>query len=267
MLRWNAVLMLLFLYPSLLRAGEPLYLPLGADAMGMAFAVTASPGHWNGFHNPALLKLAPSSGLAAGAESRFMMPELSTRGVSALLAAGNAPVGLVVTHFGNGDYHRIFAGAASAVRLGDGLSLGVRADYITERAVGDYRDLSHVTFGAGLAWQLSPTLRLGFSVFNPVSTLNTLPSSIDAGLAWEESERLIVALDLHKVSNEPLSVSIGAGWNIRDRITLRTGYMSSPSAFSFGTGFRVGPLQADIGFLLYSTTGMTSSVSLLWRIK
>lgn len=259
-------MLLSLLYPCLLRAGEPLYVPHGADAMGMAFAVTAATGHWNGFHNQALMAMAPSSGLSAAAESRFMIPDLSTKGVSAVIAAGNAPIGLVVTHFGNVDYHRIFAGAGSAVKISDKLSAGVQIDYITERSIGDYRDISHVTFEAGFASMITPTVRIGIHLFNPLPHLNTLPSSAEAGIAWEESDRLLLALMVAKVSSEPLSLQCGLCWRLHERMALRTGYMSSPQAFTFGIGLYGGPLQCDVGFLMNVVTGMTSSISVIWSI-
>ncbi len=267
MLRWNAVLLLLFFNVAGLRAGEPLFVPHGADAMGMAFAVTASPGHWNCFHNQALLTAAPSTGFSFALENRFMMPALSSKAVSAVFALEPAPLGLVATHYGNGDYYRLFTGVGSAVKITDAVALGVQVDYISEHGIGEYRDVSHVTFETGVTCLISPALTVGVHLFNPLAPLNTLPSSIEAGLSWRQSDGLFLTLTGYKVSNEPLSVQCGISWDVLKRLTLRTGYMSSPSAFAFGIGFRTGRLQADAGFLLNSVTGVTSSVSITWTIK
>lgn len=267
MLRWNAVLLLLFFNVAGLRAGEPLFVPHGADAMGIAFAVTASPGHWNCFHNQALLTAAPSTGFSFGLENRFMMPALSSKAVSAVFALRPAPLGLVATHYGNADYYRLFTGVGSAVKITDAVALGIQVDYISEHGIGEYRDVSHVTFETGVTCLISPALTVGVHLFNPLAPLNTLPSSIEAGLSWRQSDGLFLTLTGSKVSNEPLSVQCGISWDVLKRLTLRTGYMSSPSAFAFGIGFRTGRLQADAGFLLNSVTGVTSSVSITWTIK
>jgi len=267
MLRWNAVLLLLVCHISGLRAGEPLFVPHGADAMGMAFAVTTTPWHWNCFHNQALLTAVPSSGLSFALENRFMMPALSSKAVSAVFAMKPAPLGLVATHYGNADYYRIFTGLGSAVKITEAVALGVQVDYISEHGIGEYRDVSHVTFEAGFTCLLSPALTAGVHLFNPLAPLNSLPSSIDVGLNWKQSEGLLLTLTGSKVSNEPLSVQCGISWDVMQKLTLRTGYMSSPSAFAFGIGFRRGRLQADAGFLLNGVTGVTSSVSVTWTIK
>lgn len=267
MLRWNAVLFSFFISTAWLLGGEPLFVPHGADAMGMAFAVTATPGHWNCFHNQALLTTAGATRFSASLENRFMVPALSSKAVSAVLAIKNAPLGVVAAHYGNADYYRLFTGLGSAVRITDGISLGVQVDFISERSIGEYRDVSHVTFETGMICNLSSSLTLGLHLFNPAAPLNTLPSSIETSLQWKQAEDFLLAVGSSKVSGEPLSVQCGLSWNVRDKLIMRSGYMSSPAAFTFGLGFRTEPLQVDAGFLLNGITGVTSSVSVIWTVK
>ncbi len=267
MLRWNAVLLLFLSHVAVLRAGEPLFVPHGASSMGIAFAATATPGHWNCFHNQALLTAAPSTAFSFGLENRFMIPALSSKAVSAVFATKPAPLGIVATHYGNADYSRIFAGLGSAVKISEGIALGFQVDYISEHGAGEYRDVSHVTFETGNTCPISPALTVGVHMFNPLAPLNTLPSAIDAGLHWNQSDQLFLTLTGSKVSNEPLSVQCGISWDMMQKLTMRAGYMSSPSAFTFGIGFKTGSLQADAGFLINSTTGVTSSFSVTWAIR
>lgn len=266
MLRWNAVFVSVFVCVSWLRAGEPLYVPHGADATGTAFAVTASSGHWSCFQNQALLTNVTSSAFSASLENRFMLPALSSKAVSAVIAIKPAPLGLVASHYGNADYFRIFTGLGSAVRITKTVSLGVQVDLISERSIGEYRDISQVTFEAGMTYMISSSLTFGLHLFNPISPLNTLSSSVEAGLNWQQSDELLLAFGSSKASNEPLSVQCGLSWKVLDRLILRSGYMSSPSAFAFGVGFITGHLQTDAGFLLDGSTGVTSSISLTWTL-
>jgi hypothetical protein len=267
MLRWNAVLLLFFIAAAVLRAGEPVYVPHGAAEMGIAFASSASSGHWSCFHNQALLTSRPGTSAALALETRFMMTPLSSKAVSAVLAGKTLPLGLIFTHYGNGDYYRIFTGMGSAVTLTKGVSLGVQIDYIMEKSAGDYRDVSHITFEAGMTILLSSSLTFGLHLFNPLTPVNTLPSSINAGIEWKQTENLSVVIETSKVTDEPLSVQGGISWDVLDRLTLRTGYMSSPSCFSFGMGYAYGSLQTDVGFMVNSVTGITSSVSFIWNIS
>ncbi|HWR74803.1 MAG TPA: hypothetical protein VN276_04155 [Bacteroidales bacterium] len=267
MLRWNAVLLLFFIAAAPLLAGEPVYVPHGAAEMGVSFASSASSGHWSCFHNQALLTSRPATSAALALETRFMMAPLSSKAVSVILAGKTLPLGLIITHYGNSDYYRIFTGAGSAVTLAKGVSLGVQVDYITEKSTGDYRDLSHLTFETGITVSLSSSLTLGIHIFNPLASVNTLPSSINMGLEWKHTEDLSVVIETGKVTDEPLSVQGGISWTLLDKLILRSGYMSSPSCFSFGLGYAYGSLQTDAGFMVNSVTGVTSSVSFIWNIR
>jgi hypothetical protein len=267
MLRWNAVLISFFLLVAGLRAGEPLYMPHGAASMGMAFAVTATPGHWNCFNNQALLTAASSTSFSVALGNRFMLPGLSSKAVSAVMALNPAPLGIVATHYGNGDWYRLFTGVGSAVKISDGIALGMQVDCIAEHGAGEYRDITHVTFETGMAYDLSPSLSLGVHLFNPLTPLNGLPSSIEAALHWRQSDDFILAIGSSKVTDEPLSVQCGLSWGLLDRVVLMSGYMSSPSAFAFGIGFRAGSLEADAAFLMNGMTGITSSVSFIWTLR
>ena len=266
MLRWNAVLSLFLITVTGIRAGEPLFVPHGAAEAGMAFAVTASPAHWSCFNNQALMTSASGVGVSAAMETRFMMPELSSLALSAVIATGHVPLGIVITHYGNGDYHRIFTGLAGAVAITGEISVGLQADYITERGVGDYRDISHLTFETGMVCSLSPSLTMGLHLFNPLATFNSLPSSLSAGIQWNSSEDLLLTLCTSKMTGEPLSIQCGMSWRVRGSLTLRSGYMSSPSAFAFGLGWATGSLRTDAGFLINNGTGITSAVSFTWII-
>jgi hypothetical protein len=267
MLRWNAVLSVLFIIAPVLRAGEPLFVPHGAAEAGMAFAVTATPGHWACFNNQALMTSASGVSVSVAIETRFMMPALSSKGLSAVIANSRVPLGIIAVHYGNADYYRVMTGLGSAVSLSGGVSLGVQADYITERASGDYRDVSHLTFETGMACTLSSSVTLGVHIFNPLAALNALPSSIDAGLQWEYPEELLLTLSGSKTTSEPVSLQCGISWDVAGHLTLRSGYMTSPSSFALGLGWKTGSLKTDIGFIVNSITGITSALSFIWTIK
>lgn len=266
MLRWNAVLLTLCISSAGLYAGEPLFVPHGAAEMGMAFAVTATPGHWSCFSNQALLTAASETGFSASFENRFMIPAMSSKAVSAVIVNRPAPLGIIAAHYGNGDYYRLFAGAGSAVTITDAISLGLQVDYIAEHGIGDYHDLSHVTFEAGMTCKISRSIMFGVHLFNPMTPLNSIPSSIETGLNWKHSDNLFLSFSGAKMTGEPLSLQCGLSWHFIDRVVIRCGYMSSPSSYAFGMGFRAGPFRADAGFLVSSLTGVTSSLSITWTI-
>ncbi|MCU0378831.1 MAG: hypothetical protein MUC78_11305 [Bacteroidales bacterium] len=266
MLRFTAVVLLFVETAAGINAGEPLYVPHGAGELGMAFSSSAFPGHWSCFHNQALLVQRSATSVACALETRYMLPSLSSQALSLMVAGSTAPLGIILTHYGNGDYYRVFSGVGSAVKITDRFALGIQIDYLTERSIGDYRDLSHITFEAGTIMDITSDLTVGLHILNPLASLNSMPSSVSAAVAWHQSDNLYVTAQLSKVTDEPLSFHGGINWKIMDKLVLMSGYMSSPSAFALGTGLRAGQLQIDAGFLIYSVTGITSSVSFIWII-
>lgn len=268
MLRRSAVALLLLCgLISGSRAGEPVFISHGAGQAGVSFACVASYGHWNSFHNQALM--AGYNDLTAGfsLESRFMMPEMASKCLSLIIPGSKAPLGLIISHYGNGQYSLVYGGLGSAVNLTDGLSIGAQADIIYERSIGEYQDVTHITFETGLAANIAPSLALGFHVFNPLAVVNNLPSTIRVGVSWTHNYGLIMTFEMTKVTGEPLSLHGGFDWEVLGKLSLRTGYMSSPSVFSFGAGYSYGQLHTDIGFLINNLYGITPSISFTWKIK
>jgi hypothetical protein len=267
MLRYSAVIMLFCIVIPGMHAGGPLFVPLGADKAAMAYTGVASSDHWSGFYNQALMAGQTSFSAAFAIESPFTVAEMSEEALSLILPVNNTPLGLVVSHFGNGQYSMIFGGIGSAVNIAEGFSAGIQADFISQRGAGDYSDKITATFEAGLAARLTPRIMFGIHVVNPLSSFNSLPSSLRAGIAWRLSPDFLFAFETSKVTEEPLTLHIGLDWLLKSKIALRAGYLSSPSSLTFGTGFIIGPLQADTGFIINQRTGVTPSLSFILTMK
>ncbi len=262
MLRLSAVVLLLCFITAGLHAGDPLFVPYGADKTGMAFASVASPDHWASFHNQALMTGCTGFSAGLSLESKFMVAEMSSNAISVIVPGGPTPLGFIASHFGNRQYSLFFTGIGSAVRLTDDISLGIQADYIYQNGIDAYKDVSHITFETGLFIRINSQLCAGLHTVNPITTLNSLSSSLRSGISWTPSADFLLSVEASKVSHEPLSVHGGLSWIMKEKLALRAGYMSSPSSVAFGVGFISGSVRTDLGFLFNNLTGVTSSVSI-----
>lgn len=265
MLLRSAEVVLFIMLTTALYAGDPLYSRLGAGEAGMAYACVASTGHWCSFHNQAALAYNRSFSLGTSFESRFMMTEMSSKSITCILPGRPAPLGLMMIHYGNRQYSVIMGGIGSGIVLTQGLSLGVQVDIINEHCAGHYEDLTHITFETGILGQISPEVTFGFHLFNPLTQVNGLPSSIRTGIAWSPDESLSASLEAVKTSGLFISFRGGISWQLSGSFVLRAGYSSEPSSFAFGAGLASAVLSVDMGFMLNNQTGVTPSVSLLWR--
>jgi hypothetical protein len=256
----------LFIYISAtLHAGDPVYSRFGAGEAGMAYACVSSPGHWNAFHNQAIMPYCNNFSIGSSIEARYMMTEMSSKAITCIIPGKTAPLGLMLTHYGNRQYSVLTGGIGSAVILSPGLSLGVQADIISEHCAGMYADKTYITFEAGILAKVSSQLSFGLHVFNPLAEINGLPSSLSIGISWEPDKKFIMAFDAVKVSDEAVSFRSGVKWMLPKGINLYAGYCTFPSSFAFGTGFFSGRLSIDTGFIINSNTGVTPSASFLWK--
>jgi hypothetical protein len=253
------------LLSSVIHAGDPVFSRFGAGEAAMAYSCVASTDRWSAFHNQASMTFCNSFSAGLSAESRFMMTEMSTRALGVIIPGSHAPLGIITTWYGNNQYSVITGGLGSAVRITDGLSLGAQADIITEHCAGRYRDFTHLTFETGLLARVTPGVMFGVHLFNPLARFNDLQSSLQTGITWSPDRNLLLAAEAVKSTGEPLSLHTGISWSLPGGVTLRTGYSSSPSCFAFGAGFLFGSLSVDTGFLINNTTGVTPSVSLLFK--
>jgi len=267
MLSRSVEMVLILLLSSVVRAGDPVFSRFGAGEAAMAYSCVASTERWSVFHNQASMAFCSSFMAGVSVESRFMMTEMSTRALGVVVPGRHAPLGLISTWYGNDQYSVITGGLASAVRLTDGLSLGVQADIISEHCAGRYRDLTHLTFETGLLARISPGVMFGVHMFNPLARFNNLQSSMQTGISWSPDKNLLFAAEAVMSSNEALSLHTGLSWNVPGAVILRTGYSTSPSCFAFGAGFSFGAVSLDTGFLINNSTGVTPSVSLLWKAR
>jgi hypothetical protein len=258
------VIILLFL-SSVMHAGDPVFCRFGAGEAAMAYSCVASTDQWSAFHNQASMAYCSSFSLGVALETRYMMKEMSTRALTAIIPGKPAPLGIIMTYYGNGQYGILTGGVGSAIILTDGLSLGVQTDIISEHCAGEYKDITYITFETGLLARVSPVVSVGMHLFNPVAQFNNLPSSIRTGISWSPDKNLSLAFEALKTSGEALSIHTGISWSLPATVILRAGYSTCPSCFAFGTGFSVGRLSIDSGFLINNETGVTPSVSFLWK--
>jgi len=152
--------------------------------------------------------------------------------VDARDAAGNttgtiSPSGLVI-------------GAGLALSAGPGTSVGFMAKNVQQN-LGDDKSTG-VAFDAGVLIKLSPDLSFGISAQNLGSNLKTdvkgsnldienkLPMNMRAGIAYNISKKLCLAIDGEKPIDADTRMHVGAEFAVSESFTLRAGYNTSSAA-------------------------------------
>jgi len=261
---------LLFLFSSLTAsAGDPYRPSAGAGEAGTGYVCVMKNGFWSSFHNQATLGLNKSLAFGFNYENRFSISELATRSAGVIIPAGKASLAAVYSHFGYTDFRRDMTGLACGMKLSDKISAGVQIDYFSQRTSGEYNNNQSVTFEAGLLVIPSENTRIGIHIFNPVpnSLRKTfLPASLRIGARTYLNTTLFTGVEAEMSTRSKLIIRTGFEYEAAKKLWLRGGYSSDNNSFSFGLGYLVKIVQADIGFMTHESLGITSSVSLIFKI-
>ena len=249
--------------------GIPYGISAGAGEAGMGYVCVMKKGFWSSFHNQASLAFNNSYSFGFNYENRFGIKELGTRAIGLLIPAGKASVGAAYSHFGYSDFKREIAGLACGMKLSDKISAGVQVDYFSERTSGEYSNRQSVTFETGLIVSPSENIRIGIHLFNPVpnSIRKTyLPTTLRIGAGTDLSKALFAGIEAEMVSGSKLIIKTGFEYEAAKSLWLRAGFSTCNNSFCFGSGYQSKFVMIDLGFTTHERLGVTSSVSMIFKI-
>jgi len=245
-------------------------LPAGAGEAGMGSVCIMRTGFWSSFQNQALMADFKYVSAGFNYESRFNISELGTRSAGLIIPAGRTSLGIVYSYFGYSQFRRETGGLACGLRLSEKISAGIQVDYFSEKAAGEYENRQVVTCEGGLLLKPKENITVGVHVFNPVPNSlrkSFLPSSLRAGAGIQLSEALFAGAEVEMSSGKDLILRTGFEYEAAKKLCLRGGFSSEYTSFSFGLGYSLKSLKLDLGFATHEKLGISSGVSLVFKIK
>jgi hypothetical protein len=249
--------------------GVPSGIQAGAGEAGMAFTCVMKEGFWSSFHNQALLAFNKSPEAGVNYENRFGIKELGTRTAGLIIPAGKASVGAAYSHFGYTDFKREVAGLACGLKLSEKIAAGVQIDYFSERTSGEYSNNQFITFETGLIILPADNIKIGLHLFNPVPNSlrkHNQPMSLSVGAGIDLSKILFAGVEAEMSSGNILMLRTGFEYEAVKNLRLRAGFSTENNSFCFGTGYSLGMVLIDLGFATHEMLGVSSSVSLIFKI-
>jgi hypothetical protein len=263
-----SVLLIFFSLTAL--GGDPYRLSAGAGEAGTEYVCIMKNSFWSSFHNQATLGYNSSFTLGFNYENRFNISELGTRSLGLVIPAGKASLGAIYSHFGYADFNRDMIGFACGMRLANKISAGIQVDYLAERTSGEYDNNQSVTCEAGLMIVPSEDIRIGIHIFNPVpNSLRKIfmPMSLRIGAGTYLNKSLFTGVEAEMYSGSRLIIKTGFEYEVARKFWLRGGFSTDNNSFSFGLGWLIKIAQMDVGFVTHEKLGITSSVSLIFKIR
>jgi hypothetical protein len=264
-----SVSVLLVFFSLTASGGDPYRSSAGAGEAGTGYVCIMKNGFWSSFHNQATLAYNNSFSFGFNYEDRFQISELGTRTAGIIIPAGKTSLAALYSHFGYADFKRDMTGLACGLKLSGKISAGIQVDYFLENTSGEYSNNQSVTCEIGLLLAPSEFTRIGIHIFNPVPNSlrkSFLPTSIRVGAGTYLNKSLFAGVESEMSTGSKLIIRTGFEYEAAKKFWLRGGFCSDNNSFSFGLGWLVKIAQMDIGFVTHDKLGVTSSVSLIFKI-
>jgi len=265
-----SVSLLFFFHFLTASGGDPFRLSAGAGEAGMGYVCIMRDGLWSSFHNQA--NLAHNKSFLAGFnyENRFSLKELGTRTAGLIVPAGKSSLAATYSQFGYADFRRVMTGVATGLKLNEKISVGVQIDYFSVRSAGEYNNDQAVTFETGMVVTPSEKVSIGIHLFNPLPNSlrkNSMPTSLRIGAGTYLNSMLFAGAEAEMSSGSKLNIRTGFEYEIAKKIWLRAGFVTDNNSFSFGMGYLLKFAQLDLAFSTHDRLGITSSASLVFKIR
>jgi hypothetical protein len=249
---------------------DPYRFSAGAGEAGMGFVCIMRAGFWSSFHNQALLAYNTSFSAGIDYRNRFCIPELGLRTAGIIIPAGSTSIGMVYSHFGYHDFRRQTSGIACGLSLSERIAAGVQIDYFSEKTSGEYDNNQLVTCEAGMVVRASDNTTFGVHLFNPVPNSirkSFVPTVLTAGVGVELSKVLFAGAEVEMTTGEKLILRTGFEYEMAKKLWLRGGLCTDNTSFSFGLGYLFKSIRLDLAFATHEKLGITSSASIIIKIK
>jgi hypothetical protein len=203
-------------------------------------------------------------------ENRFGIAELGTCMTGMIFTARKSSVGILYSHFGYPEFRRNMGAISCGMPLGKNISAGVQVDYFSEILPGEYDNLRLITFEAGASFSLSEKVTAAIHLFNPVPNSlrkSIMPSTLTAGAGIDLGKTLFAGAEVEMSTDEKLIIRTGFEYEAAKKFWIRGGFSTENSSFSFGLGYLLKYLKIDLGFSTHDRLGITSSASLVFKIR
>jgi hypothetical protein len=247
--------------------------PIGARPAALANAVVMESDIWSVSHNQSGLDEYHQLSIGFYHENKFIVDEYAIDALGITLPVESGTFGLSYTYFGYSKYNESKMGLAFGKSFGDKFSAGIQMNYHFVYIDGEYENRHALTVEGGIQYKPIDAIRIGIHVFNPTRShfqpvnVDTLVTTLRTGISYSPAEKLWMAVEVEKSIYYHLRVKSGIEYEILKGIFLRTGIITQPFKNTFGLGFNIKRVSADVAFSQTETLGLSPHFSMQVRLK
>lgn len=261
------ILLLLLVQFKLLADNEP----KGGRAVASGDAFVAVSDIWSVRHNQAGLAGLDQASFGAYYENRFATNYLSIQGAAIMLPTNSGNFAIDLSRFGYQSYSENNIGFSYAKKLGERFDAGLRFSYFHISQIEYYGNAGQFIVEGGFRFKLTDKLTFGSHVYNfGNSNINNIDSEklatrISLGVAYRFNPDLLLVFETENRTDFQMTYKGGVEFSFIENLWFRTGYISYQKQFSFGLGYDINAIQANLSFVLHPILGTISSLGLKYR--
>jgi hypothetical protein len=247
--------------------------PVGSRAAALANAVVMESDVWSVSHNQAGLGDYHNLSIGFHHENKYVVDEFSLHSLALTVPVKQGTFGFSYTYFGYPKYNESKVGIAFGKSFGEKISAGIQVNYHYVYVAGEYDNRHALTAEGGVQYKPIPALRIGIHIFNPTrsrlapTNIDTLATTLRAGISYTPVEKLWMALETEKSINNNYRLKSGIEYELLKGLHVRTGIITHPVQNTFGLGFNISRISADVAFSHNQTLGFTPHFSMQVRLK
>lgn len=241
--------------------------PTGSRAAAMGNANVGGSDVWSTHHNQAGLGLYPNFAIGFHHENKFLVEEYAMHAMALTLPVRPGTFGFSYTYFGNKAYNESKIGLGFGKKFGNRFAAGIQLNYHHNYKIGDYENRRALTVEGGIQYKPHEKLTIGAHLSNPTRAVispfenDTIPTYFNLGIDYKAFDKFSVALQLNKDLDHELRIFGGMEYELMDNLYIRTGITTKPALSTFGLGYKLGKLSADIAFTKHQILGFTPHFS------
>jgi len=227
--------------------------------------------YWSLNANPSGLFGIESMQAGVFVERRFLLNQMNHGNAGfALPFMERHAAGISFGGFGFGGYSDSQIGFTYAAKVIDQIHLGARINY-KRTSIANYGSAGALVVDAGLNAMLSKGLTFGFCVYNAnQARLNRelfeqIPTTLEMGLAYQASDKVLIVADLQKQINFPYSFRGGVEYALIPTLKARIGVSTQPVTLNAGLGLDWKGLLVDWSNSYHEYLGYTPALSISYR--
>lgn len=229
-------------------------------------------GVWSVQHNQAGLGFYPHFSVGFHHENKFVTPENNLHAVALTYPVNAGTFGLSYSYYGYSAYNESKIGLAFGKQFGNGFSAGIQLNYHYTFLLNEFGNRSTLSFEGGIQYKAGDHVILGAHLFNPtrarISYLqDTIPTVFRTGLSVTPLETVKLLIQVEKRLDKPLRLQSGLEYQLLESLFLRGGIMTNPFISTFGLGYEMYRISADIAFSKHPILGFTPHFSFQVQIR